>query len=92
MTAEPTPDPELAARLAWFGKARRLHRNKRLIGLAGVVLGACLVMWWKFDASVPEWGLWTGIGVLLASWLLFAYVIVARWQWVKKNPYRPPAN
>lgn len=91
MSAEQTTDPELAARLAWFGKARLMHRNKRLIGLAGVVLGACIVAWWKLDASVADWALWTGCGVLAASWLLFAYVIVARWRWVKQNPYRPTA-
>lgn len=91
MTDEQTPDSELAARLVWINKARRLHRNKRLIGLAGVVLGACLVVWRKLDGTAPDWGLWTGIGVLVVSWAIFIYVIVARWQWVKKNPYRPPA-
>lgn len=90
MSADQSPDTELAARLAWISTARRLHRNKRLIGLVGVVLGACIVVWWKLDASVPDWALWLGIGVLVASWAIFVYVIFARWQWVKKNPYKPP--
>ncbi len=91
MSTGQTPDPELAARLAWIARARGLHRTKRIIGLVGVVLGACLVVWWKLDASVPDWALWTGIGVLVASWAIFVFVIVARWMWVKKNPYRPPS-
>lgn len=90
MSADQSPDTELAARLAWINMARRLHRNKRLIGLVGVVLGACIVVWWKLNASVPDWALWLGIGVLVASWAIFVYVIFARWQWVKKNPYKPP--
>ncbi len=87
--APPTPDPELEARLAWIGKVRRLHHAKRMIGFAGIVLGACVVIWWKLDAAAPDWALWTGVGVLVASWALFIYVIVARWRWVKDNPYRP---
>lgn len=90
MNTDEAPDAELAARLAWINKARRLHSIKRLVGLVGVVLGACLVVWWKLDPSVPDAALWAGIGVLVISWAIFVYVIVARWQWVKKNPYRPP--
>ncbi len=90
MSAEQTPDPELAARLAWLGKARRLHHIKRILGLVGVVLGACLVVWWKLDPSVQDWALWLGIVILVISWALFVFVILARWQWVKQNPYRPP--
>jgi len=91
MSAEQTPDPELAARLAWIGKVRRLHHVKRMIGFAGIVLGAFAVIWWKLDAAAPDWALWTGVGILLVSWALFIYVIVARWLWVRNNPYRPPA-
>jgi hypothetical protein len=91
MSTDQTPDPELAARLAWINTARRLHRNKRIIGLVGVVLGACLVVWWKLDATVQDWALWTGIAVLVVSWAIFVFVIIARWMWVKKNPYKPPA-
>ena len=49
-----------------------------------------MLMWWKFDASVPQWALATGMGVLAVSWALFVYVIVARWRWVKNNPYSSP--
>ena len=90
MNAEHTSDPELAARLAWMGKVRRLHHVKRMIGFAGIVLGASAVVWWKLDATAPEWALWVGVGVLGVSWALFIYVIVARWFWVKNNPYKGP--
>lgn len=83
-----SPDAEHTARLAWFTKVRNLHRNKRMVGFAGIVAGAGAVVWWKLDGNAPDWALWAGIGVLSVSWLLFIYVIIARYQWVKKNPYR----
>lgn len=87
MTNTQLPDPELAARLDWFKRVRGLHRNKRMVGFAGIMLGAGAVVWWKLDTGAPDWALWAGLGVLLASWSLFAWVIFARWRWVKKNPY-----
>ncbi len=66
-----------------------MHRNKRLLGLAGIVLGAALVAWSRFAPEAPPWALTTGFAVLGLSWLVFIYVIVDRWRWVKKNPYRP---
>jgi hypothetical protein len=90
MPADPAmEDSELQGRLAWVAKARGLHRNKRLIAMAGIVLSACIVVWWRYDASVPEWLFWGGIALLVASWALMIYVIGARWIWVKNNPYRP---
>lgn len=80
---------ERADRIAWITRVRRLHRNKRMIGFAGIVLGASMLMWWKFDPSVPQWALLAGLGVLGVSWALFVYVIVARWKWVKDHPYTP---
>jgi hypothetical protein len=83
-------DREHADRIAWLTRVRRLHRNKRVIGFAGIVLGASMLMWWKFDPTVPQWALMAGFGVLGVSWVLFVYVIVARWKWVKDHPYTPP--
>lgn len=87
MTQSPQ-DAEHAARLAWITHVRKLHRNKRMLGFAGIILGACMVMWWKLDPKAPDWAMLGGVGVLALSWALFIYVIVARWQWVKKNPYK----
>lgn len=86
-TAPYAPDPEHAARLAWITRVRGLHRVKRMLGFAGIMLGAGIVVWWKLDATAPEWALWTGTAVLCASWALFVYVIVARYFWVRKHPY-----
>jgi type IV secretory pathway TraG/TraD family ATPase VirD4 len=85
-----TPDPDVAARLAWFKRVRGMHRNKRMLGFAGIMLGAGILLWWKFDAAAPQWALWTGLAVLLASWAVFVFVILARWRWVKANPYQGP--
>jgi type IV secretory pathway TraG/TraD family ATPase VirD4 len=88
MASDPAAtDPEHAARLAWITKVRGLHRIKRMLGFAGIFLGACIVVWWKLDASAPEWALWTGTAVLGVSWAMFVYVIIARYLWVRKHPY-----
>jgi hypothetical protein len=84
------PDPEHDRRIAWITKVRGMHRNKRMIGFAGIILGAALVLWARFSpGQAPAWALYAGFGVLAASWIVFIYVIVDRWRWVKKNPYRP---
>lgn len=89
----PTPsDPEHEHRMAWITRVRRMHRNKRVIGFGGIVLGAALVMWARMTPDqAPAWALMAGFGVLAASWALFIYVIVDRWRWVRRNPYSPPA-
>lgn len=84
------PDPERDRRLAWITKVRGMHRNKRLLGLAGIVLGAALVVWARLSPDqAPAWALYTGFAVLGASWIVFIYVIFDRWRWVRKNPYQP---
>lgn len=88
-TPSPLNDPEHEQRLAWIRKVRSLHRRKRLIGFAGIILGASMMLWWKFTPTAPDWAMWGGVGVLAASWILFIYVIWDRWRWVKNNPYRP---
>ncbi len=88
---EPVVDPEHARRLAWISRVRSMHRNKRMLGFAGIVLGASLLLWWKFSAEAPAWSMTAGWVVLALSWALFIYVIVDRWRWVKKNPYTPEA-
>jgi hypothetical protein len=85
-------DPERAGRLAWISQVRGLHRNKRMLGFAGIIAGAGVLLWWKFTPAAPDWALWSGGGVLFASWLLLIFVIIDRYSWVKKNPYRSQAE
>lgn len=88
MAASPSAlDAEHASRLAWITRVRGLHRIKRMLGFAGIMLGTGIVVWWKLDASAPGWALWTGSVILGVSWALFVYVIIARYLWVKKHPY-----
>lgn len=82
-------DPEHVRRMAWINKVRGLHRNKRMIGFAGIIAGAGMLMWWKMTPHAPEWAMWGGVGILGVSWLLFIFVIFDRWRYVKKNPYKP---
>lgn len=87
MTRSPTPDREPPTHLAWATRARRLHRNKRLAGLVAVILGACLITAWKLDGEISDPVLWGGIGALAGGWSLLVYVMLARWRWVRSNPY-----
>lgn len=88
--APPPLDAEHERRVAWITRVRTMHRNKRLLGLAGILLGASLVAWARFSpGQAPQWALTAGFAVLGVSWLVFIYVIVDRWRWVKKNPYKP---
>ena len=84
-------DSEHERRMAWVNKVRGLHRNKRMIGFAGIIAGAGMLMWWKMTPHAPDWAMWGGAGILAASWLVFIFVIFDRWQYVKKNPYKPDA-
>ncbi len=89
MTSPPTADPEHDSRMAWLTKVRAMHRNKRMLGFAGIILGACLVVWARLSPTeAPSWALMAGFGVLAVSWLVFVYVIFDRSRWVKKNPYK----
>lgn len=85
-------DPELAERQAWIKKVRELHRNKRMIGFAGIIAGAGILLWWKYTPGAPDWAMWAGGGLLVVSWAVFIYVIVDRYRWVKKHPYKPSAK
>lgn len=58
-----------------------------MLGFAGIMLGAGIVVWWKLDPTAPAWAMWTGTAILGVSWVLFVFVIIARYLWVKKNPY-----
>jgi hypothetical protein len=82
-------DAEHARRLAWIAKVRGLHRNKRMIGFAGIIAGAGMLMWWKMTPGAPDWAMLAGGGILALSWLVFVYVIFDRWRFVKNNPYKP---
>ena len=87
-SSPPPTDEEHQRRVAWITKVRNMHRNKRMLGLAGIILGAALVAWSRFTPDAPPWALIVGFTVLGLSWVLFIYVIFDRWRWVKKNPYK----
>lgn len=84
-------DEEQKRRVAWITRVRNMHRNKRLLGLAGIILGAALVMWARLSPEAPSWTLVSGFTLLGVSWVVFIFVIFDRWRWVKKNPYKPGA-
>ena len=83
-------DPETQRRLAWVTKVKTLHRNKRMLGFAGIILGAGMVAWARLSPDeAPPWAYYAGFGILALSWAVFIYVLVDRARWVKNNPYKP---
>lgn len=80
-------ETERARVQTWIKQARGLHHNKRMAGFAGIIAGAGILLWWKFTPAAPDWALWVGGGLLALSWAVFIYVIIDRYNWVKKNPY-----
>jgi len=85
-------DPEHARRMAWLRQVRLMHRSKRMLGFAGIILGACMVVWARLSpAEAPPWAQYAGFGILTLSWLIFIYVIIDRGRWIKNNPYKPGA-
>ncbi|HEX5006217.1 MAG TPA: hypothetical protein VFV70_03835 [Hyphomonadaceae bacterium] len=89
--AAPPSDEEHQRRVAWITRVKNMHRNKRMLGLVGIILGASLVAWARFSLDAPSWALPAGFAVLGVSWVVFIYVIYDRWRWVKNNPYKPGA-
>jgi hypothetical protein len=82
-------DPSNDGRLAWITSVRRMHRNKRFAGYIGCCFGAAILIWGRFVAGSPAWAVPAGFAVVGVSWLMFVYVMVARYQWVKANPPPP---
>ena len=90
--AAPSADPETRRRMDWVAKVRTMHRNKRMLGFAGIILGAGMVGWARLSPNqAPPWALYAGFVILAVSWIVFIYVIVDRMRWVKNNPYKPGA-
>ncbi|MDZ4761384.1 MAG: hypothetical protein SGJ21_09960 [Alphaproteobacteria bacterium] len=81
-----SPQPGSKVQLDPIASGKRLHQWKRLAGLLGCVLGACLMLWGRFSPhEAPDWAVALGFGVVVFSWLLLAYVLVSRWRWAKAN-------
>ncbi len=75
-------------RAAWVARVRNLHRNKRLAALMGCAASIGLMLWGR-GAGGPDWAITAGLALVTASWLLLIFVMVDRYRWVKRNPYRP---
>lgn len=83
-------EPELLAkRIAYVKSIRGLYQVERVAGLVGCLLGALLLIWGRQAAGAPAWAVSTGLGVIGASWVLFAYVIIRRTRYVRAHPFDP---
>jgi len=92
MTDPASADPEDARRIAWFQQVRGLHKWKRAAGVIGCILAVILMLWSKYSPdTAPAWATPVGLGIAAISWALFAYVVVARMMWVRRNPLEPKA-
>ena len=83
-------DPDyIKRRIAYVDTIRTMHKNKRLIGLVGCLIGVLILAWARFRDGAPQWELAAGLVVIGFSWLLFAYVIFARTRYVRAHPFDP---
>ena len=83
-------DPKLVSkRVAYVQTIRALHRNERIAGLVGCLVGALLLIWGRLSAGAPVWAAPTGLVTIGAGWLLFAYVILRRTRYVRAHPFDP---
>lgn len=88
MSSPPPLTPEQQSFSDWVARVKRMHRNKRYAGLAGCAVGILLMVWTRFGGG-PEWALPLGLGIVVACWLVFGWIVWARWRWVKQNPFDP---
>jgi len=77
-----------ARKVAYLDKIRGLYRRERTVGLVGCLVGVLLLVLARYRFDAP-WLMWTAVGVVAASWLLFAYVIFRRTSWVRTHPFDP---
>jgi hypothetical protein len=83
-------DPKLLEqRIAYVKTIRALHRNERIAGLVGCLVGALLLIWGRQAVGAPAWAAPTGLVTIGAGWLLFAYVIIRRTRYVRAHPFDP---
>ena len=81
-------DPDtVSRRIAWIDEVRSLHKRKKDAAFIGCLLGVVLLGFGRLRPEAPEWTVWAGFAVVGASWLLFAYVIVARSRYVRAHPF-----
>lgn len=72
--------------LAWATHVRNLHRTKRAVAMIACGLGVALMAWSRFGAG-PAWGVLGGLGVIVASWLVLAWIVWDRYWFVRRNPF-----
>lgn len=78
-------DEEFKRREAWINTIRSMHRTKRKLGYLACVAGIIVVLWGRFGLGAPSWAIPLGLGIILAAWLLFVYVLWDRWRWARAN-------
>ena len=91
MTSDETPSADDLRYEEWLIHARSLHRDKRRWGMIGCLIGVVVMVWGRFGGG-PFLAVWGGIGIVLACWILFAWVAWDRFQWVKNNPFVPTSS
>lgn len=84
----PLPGNASDAQRDWIKTVRTMHRNKRSGGYIGCAFGAAMILASRYlPDRVPEQLFWVGLAVIGASWLVFVFVMISKWQWVKNNPF-----
>jgi hypothetical protein len=78
-----------ARRAAYLATIKGLYRKERVLGFVACLAGVLLLIWGREVPGAPAWAAPTGLLVIGAGWLLFAYVIVRRTRYVRTHPFDP---
>lgn len=83
-------DPEeLERKAAYLDTIRGLYRRERSAGFVACLVGVLVLVWSRMRYDAPAWGIWAGLAIIAAGWILFVYVLVRRSAWVRTHPFEP---
>lgn len=82
-------DDRSASYAAYVTKIRGLYRKERALAFVASLAGVLLLIWGRETPGAPAWATPTGLLVIGAGWVLFAYVIVRRTRYVRTHPFDP---
>jgi cell division protein FtsW (lipid II flippase) len=79
-------------RVAYIDQMRSLHKNKRVAGFIGCLIGVLLMVASAYVTGAPSWLRYVGLAVVIPSWGLFVFVMISRARYVQTHPFDPEVS
>ena len=81
-------DPDaLRRQAAYIDSLRGVGRQERTGGFVASLVGVMALVWARFNAAAPAWGIWIGLAIIALGWFLLIYSLIKRSQWVRTHPF-----